>query len=329
MSTPSSLNATILNSYRYDLRATFDIEVGKSPSPVERFTVHTDVFTKRSRFLCAARKPEWLTDATKPVDLTDEDPEVFQAYLNCVYFGPQTLREHAEEFERQIEQFNTIICVCSHGTVLESSLVPVLENFGPIKSVWPGPLLDVTLQSVYCIEFANSEGGTRAIASLDGNTLDGHQLYAFTTSAGSANAKIATSRLSKAGCTALIELYLLADKLQDFTTANMVMDELVQFIAETAEIPKYALTSLVYNSTANNSPLRALLRDCWVHQMPTDAIDRLKADCFPRDFLEDVAMELMRLKLGIIQSEDYERSKRWDKCLYHQHDEEHPRCGAQ
>lgn len=212
--------------------------------------------------------------------------------------------------------------------MLESSLVPVLEHFGPIKSVWPGPLLDVTLHSVYCIKFANSEGGTRAIASLDGYTLDGHQLYAFTTSAGSANAKIATSRLSKAGCTALIELYLLADKLQDFTTANMVMDELVQFIAETTELPKYALTSLVYNSTANNSPLRALLRDCWVHQMPNDAIDRLKADCFPRDFLEDVAMELMRLKLGIIKREDYEWSKYSNKCLYHQHDYEHPRCGA-
>jgi hypothetical protein len=82
------MTANKLTSARYDLQATFDIIVGKPPSPVQRFTVHTDVFTQRSRFLCAVRKPQWLTDVTKPVDLTDEDPEIFQAYLNCVYFGP-------------------------------------------------------------------------------------------------------------------------------------------------------------------------------------------------------------------------------------------------
>jgi hypothetical protein len=89
---------------------------------VQCFTVHTNVFTQRSRFLCAARKPEWLTNVTKPVDLTDEDPEVFHAYLNCVYFGPQTLREHGDEFERQLQTFHAKLFVYSTDAVDEASL---------------------------------------------------------------------------------------------------------------------------------------------------------------------------------------------------------------
>lgn len=48
--------------------------------------------TKRSEFFRAARSPEWLAvsaDPTKPVDCTDDDPDVFSAYLNCVYFGAE------------------------------------------------------------------------------------------------------------------------------------------------------------------------------------------------------------------------------------------------
>jgi len=50
--------------------------------------------TKRSEFFRAARSPEWLAvsaDPTKPVDCTDDDPEVFSAYLNCVYFGAESI----------------------------------------------------------------------------------------------------------------------------------------------------------------------------------------------------------------------------------------------
>lgn len=62
--------------------------VGKAPA--QRFTVYTDVLTSRSGFFKAARKPEW-TDATQPTCLEDEEPAVFTRYLNCVYFGVQTL----------------------------------------------------------------------------------------------------------------------------------------------------------------------------------------------------------------------------------------------
>jgi hypothetical protein len=331
VSIPLSSIATILTSCRYDLRATFDILVGKSPSPVERFTVHTAVLTQRSRFLCAARKPQWLTDVAKPVDLTDEDPEVFQAYLNCVYFGPQTLCEHVNEFERQTERFNTVICVCTLDAVSASSLLPVVEHFGRIKSIQLDSMPDVFVRSMYHIEFADIEDVAGAIAGLNGYELDGTTLCVFISSSRSTstNAREAINRLSDAGSKALIKLYLLADKLQDLTTANMVMDELMDFVAKAAQIPRYTPTSLAYNSTAGSNPLRALLRDYWIYQMPNDGADLLKANNFPKDFLRDVAAEFMLLRLGKATTQDRKRDKCPEKCLYHQHDDEHPLCGGE
>ena len=72
---------------------------------MERFTVHADVFTQRSRFFATARKSEWLAgDSSKPVDLSDEDPDIFQAYLNCVYVGAETLEEIPGSFESEVRE---------------------------------------------------------------------------------------------------------------------------------------------------------------------------------------------------------------------------------
>lgn len=79
-----------------NLESTFDIVVGRDCLQ-KRFTVHTDVFTKRSEFFRATRSPRWLTDPTKPVDLEDDDPYVFSAYLNCVYFGVEGIKADLED----------------------------------------------------------------------------------------------------------------------------------------------------------------------------------------------------------------------------------------
>lgn len=61
--------------------------------------------------------------------------------------------------------------------------------------------------------------------------------------------------------TKLIRLYLLCAKLIDFKAAYLVIDEIVRFADEVRCIPLQAPTSLAYASTAEVSPLRALLRD--------------------------------------------------------------------
>lgn len=124
-----------LTSCRYDLRATFDIVVGQATA--ERFTVHTDILTARSTFLAAIRKPEWLAgvDASKPVDLSDEDPDVFQDYLNCVYLGPEALHEHIVEFERQISAHWVELYVCiRHQEQDEQSVAKIFEDFNGLRA---------------------------------------------------------------------------------------------------------------------------------------------------------------------------------------------------
>jgi hypothetical protein len=83
----------LLTYSRYDLTSTFDVKV-----KAKIFTLHTTVFTERSEFLRAARKPEWLdNNPNKPVDLEDEDAEVFSTYVNCVYFGSEILQHYADD----------------------------------------------------------------------------------------------------------------------------------------------------------------------------------------------------------------------------------------
>lgn len=83
----------LLMFFRYDLHSTLDVVVGS-----ETFSLHTSIFAERSEFFRAARKPEWLTgDPKKPVDLKDEDAEIFGTYINCVYFEQDVLTVYADE----------------------------------------------------------------------------------------------------------------------------------------------------------------------------------------------------------------------------------------
>lgn len=261
--------------------------------------------------------------------MSDEDPDVFQAYLNCVYFGSERLHEHIAEFERQISAFNVKLFVCINSPNRDGhSLAKSFEECGfKIKSV----RFRYRTSDSWCydVEFDDAESATKALAKCNKTSLGGHFAAICVSGACCELAFPARGGLADSGFEALIKLYLLADKLQDLTTANMVMDELISFAAKTGEIPKHAPTSLVYNSTASSSPLRALLSDYWVYQIPTDGVGHLKANDFPKDFLQDVSTKLMLLKLGKATTEDCKRDECTDKCLYDQHDDEHPRCGAQ
>lgn len=98
----TTLNCLVVpNSHvkRYDLEDTFEVTVGKQS---RRFTIHTDVFTGRSGVLAALHRPE-PDSQEQPVDLKGEDPKLFQAYLNCVYFGSETLEQWADAAEAENE----------------------------------------------------------------------------------------------------------------------------------------------------------------------------------------------------------------------------------
>lgn len=134
----------------------------------------------------------------------------------------------------------------------------------------------------------------------------------------------------------MICLYLLCEKLIDFKAANMVIDEIVSFADEVRCIPLQAPTSLAYASTAEGSPLRALLRDYWVYDSGTVERRVLRADGIPVECLQDVALAVLEKFDEFPQNAfvrgDLALSVRTlcvrEKCRYHLHDEKHPQCGV-
>lgn len=52
---------------------------------------------QRSEFFRAARSAQWLKDPTKPVDLSDYDADIFEAYLNCAYLGARIIKSKVED----------------------------------------------------------------------------------------------------------------------------------------------------------------------------------------------------------------------------------------
>jgi hypothetical protein len=56
-----------------------------SESEQQIFYVHKNVLCKTSVFLQNATKPEWTGPLPRPIDLTDENPKIFQAYLHWLY----------------------------------------------------------------------------------------------------------------------------------------------------------------------------------------------------------------------------------------------------
>jgi hypothetical protein len=54
-------------------------DVSGTPIPVQvgdkLFHVHEGTLTSTSKFFAGVMKPEWRTDPTKPIDLSDDEPE--------------------------------------------------------------------------------------------------------------------------------------------------------------------------------------------------------------------------------------------------------------
>ena len=131
-----------------------------------------------------------------------------------------------------------------------------------------------------------------------------------------------------------VEVYLLADRLQDIETANIVIDEIVRFADSESENPEPAIISSIYEATVHGNPLRKWARDTQAYDTSSHRHMLLHVGDYPADFKRDVAVELMRIR----DCEEYVSKLLWaggsesparvllDKCRYHLHDKHHPRC---
>lgn len=192
-----------------------------------RFTLHTNLFIPRSGFFKAARSAVWNTDPLKPTILDDDDdPEVFENYMRCVYSG-----------------------------------------------------------------------------DLDPFPYERHGFE-------DAHAK------------ALIKVWVLADKLVDSETTNLVMDKLVEFCTGMYEFPDVSCFNLAYGFTARGSPLRSFL--CVLVLCQDQNGHFHNPDHLPADFFHDLGIELARMKREAYDKMVFKRVVATNVadlslCRWHQH----------
>ena len=279
------------------------------------------------------------------MDLSVEGPEVSQAYLNCVYLGPETLEETAAAFRHAVLDSITgcpeinVYNVCKEVTT--ELLLEHFEEFGEIEEINISTL-SATSASRYeslhvaYITYRAAEAGRAAIKASDSLILHGHQLTV------EADDYAPEYELADLHHEAMIKLYVLADKLQDVVTANMVVDNIERFFNTTQVHPGKSPISAVYQSTVEGNPLRKLMRNVWFYDTRGACQFRLHESGFPNDFLHDFMKECVRVNVGIqgdnfnkfldVASNDCgivppERAVPCE-CRYHQHDDEHLFCAT-
>jgi hypothetical protein len=131
---------------------------------------------------------------------------------------------------------------------------------------------------------------------------------------------------------ALTKLFVLADKVGDLLTANLITDEIVAYSDQASLIPDGVVIDLAYSSTVSTSPLRALMRDYFVFEADEIHVDEDIQSKHHTEFFRDIITEYMKVKKRNVESATTVKSaldmavSDIAKCKYHQHDNNVPRC---
>jgi hypothetical protein len=103
-----------------------------------------------------------------------------------------------------------------------------------------------------------------------------------------------TDDMDDARIRVLIKLYVLADKLLDPHTANLVIDELIAFADALGSLPQPYSTKIVYERTPTGSPL-ALFCDWYIHEGYYTWDDQTDFG-LPVEFLQDLLIATGRIQ---------------------------------
>lgn len=120
----------------------------------------------------------------------------------------------------------------------------------------------------------------------------------------------------------LIVLYVLADKLNDVLTTNLVSDEIIRMSEALHKVPNSVCVTLALQSTVIGSPLRKLCRDYYAHEAAVGVLEGIEDGTFPSRFVKHVRLEGERLAHTSGKVKCINRKR----CCYHQHNDEHPPC---
>ncbi|KAF2766626.1 hypothetical protein EJ03DRAFT_353766 [Teratosphaeria nubilosa] len=130
----------------------------------------------------------------------------------------------------------------------------------------------------------------------------------------------------------LTKAYVLADKLNDLTSADIIIDKIIQEVEFRDCVVASDSIEYAFKNQAQTSPLRRLFVDLYVHE----ADERSFCNALPRvpaELVLAVAREFNRL--ACVQENSQKRVSEvfnqrtcyMERCHYHQHDHEHKRCG--
>jgi hypothetical protein len=125
----------------------------------------------------------------------------------------------------------------------------------------------------------------------------------------------------------LAEVYLLADRLQDLETSDLIIDEFRRFVIAEGIVPQSQICRLVYESTVHGHPFRKLMRDYCVYGTSGHDYMNVYHSSWPLELTRDVTAEFLRLMncskndavILVGQVADFK-----DACRYHQHSKEQP-----
>ena len=97
----------------------------------------------------------------------------------------------------------------------------------------------------------------------------------------------------------LVDVYLIADKLLDPISANLVIDYLIDFVGSRKWTTDQATISHVYASTATGNPLRKLVLDWWLREVDqTWTRDYHRTEWgLPLEFLQDFIIKTCALRV--------------------------------
>ena len=128
----------------------------------------------------------------------------------------------------------------------------------------------------------------------------------------------------------LIQLYVLADRLGDWKSANMVMDEMIASSDEMTDFPSNAGLHIVMENTTETSPLRQFIVDTYVYETSEDVFNN-DNEGFPQGLLLAIAKEFRKQVKGAHYQATVDEILMIDtmdmsKCYCHQHDAFCPKC---
>jgi hypothetical protein len=118
------------------------IQVGCNKTSLLR--VHTTVLTRSSQLLKNVMKPEWRTDATKPIDMSGMEPTIFEAYCGWLYTGKIV---HHEKGKRHV--FLSELYILGErlmDTAFQDVIIAAIIRFSIGSNIFPG---NSAIQTIY------------------------------------------------------------------------------------------------------------------------------------------------------------------------------------